>query len=109
VIQDLKDEGSSAERKLSSRIRVADFHRPIRKNCLPAVLGVMLNAITGSSSPPPGWWRCFTRGGMGRYRQIYVMGRKLPKDRTRRGWDTRWAIGGDTLGRSRVSTIGLAR
>jgi hypothetical protein len=81
VIQDLKDEGifrPAAEALFLKR--VADFRRddPVT-NCLPSGPLEMLSSMYRiiQSSPVVA---VLHEGGMGRYRQIYMDGRKLPKD-----------------------------
>jgi hypothetical protein len=81
VIQDLKDEGifrPGAEAVF--RKNVADFHRadPVT-NCLPGGPSEMLNT-TYRIIQSPTVLAVLYEGGMGRYRQIYLDGRQLPKD-----------------------------
>jgi hypothetical protein len=81
VIQDLKDEGifrPAAEALFMKR--VADFRRddPVT-NCLPAGPSEMLNAMYRIIQSPNEVALLY-EGGTGRYRQIYMDGRKLPKD-----------------------------
>jgi hypothetical protein len=81
VIQDLKDEGIfRPEAEAVFQKRVADFHRadPVT-NCLPGGPSEMFNA-TYRIIQSPTVVAVLYEGGMGRYRQIYVDGRKLPKD-----------------------------
>ena len=81
VIQDLKDEGIfRPEAEAVFQERVADFHRtdPVT-NCLPGGPSEMFNA-TYRIIQSPTVVAVLYEGGMGRYRQIYVDGRKLPKD-----------------------------
>ena len=81
VIQDLKDEGifrPSAEAVFLKR--VDDFRRddPVT-NCLPGGPSEMLNTMY-RIIPSPTVVAVLFEGGMGRYRQIYMDGRQLPKD-----------------------------
>jgi hypothetical protein len=81
VIQDLKDEGifrPAAEALFLKR--VADFRRddPVTM-CLPGGPSEMLNTMYRMIQSPA-VVAVLYEGGMGRYRQIYMDGRKLPKD-----------------------------
>ena len=81
VIQDLKDEGifrPAAEAIFMER--VADFRRddPVT-NCLPGGPSEMLNT-TYRIIQSPTVVALLYENGTGRYRQIYMDGRKLPKD-----------------------------
>jgi len=81
VIQDLKDEGIfRLEAEAVFQKRVADFHRtdPVT-NCLPGGPSEILNTMYRIIQSPT-VVAVLYEGGMGRYRQIYVDGRKLPKD-----------------------------
>jgi len=81
VIQDLKDEGIfRPEAEAVFQKRVADFHRtdPVT-NCLPGGPSEMLNAMYRIIQSPAVVGVLYETG-TGRYRQIYVDGRKLPKD-----------------------------
>ena len=81
VIQSLQDEGifrPAAEAVF--RKRVADFRRDDpATNCLPGGPSEMLNTMYRIVQSPTVVALLY-EGGMGRYRQIYVDGRKLPKD-----------------------------
>jgi hypothetical protein len=80
VIQDLKDEGIfRPEAEAVFLKRVADFRRddPVT-NCLPGGPSEMLNTIYRIIQSPT-MVALLYEGGM-RYRQIYMDGRKLPKD-----------------------------
>jgi hypothetical protein len=81
VIQDLKDEGifrPAAEAVFQKR--VADFHRtdPVT-NCLPGGPSEMLNAMYRIIQSPA-VVAVLYESGTGRSRQIYMDGRKLPRD-----------------------------
>ncbi len=81
VIQDPKDE--SVFRPPAEAVfqkHVADFHRddPVT-NCLPSGPLEMFNALYRIIQTPT-VVAVLYEGGMGRYRQIYLDGRKLPKD-----------------------------
>ena len=81
VIQDLKDEAifrPAAEATFLER--VADFRKddPVT-NCLPAGPAEMLSA-TYRIMQSPGVVALLYESGTGRYRQIYMDGRKLPED-----------------------------
>jgi len=81
VIQDLKDEGifrPAAEAVFQKR--VVDFRRddPVT-NCLPGGPSEMLNGMYRIIQSP-GMVAVLYDSGTGRYRQIYMDGRKLPKD-----------------------------
>ncbi len=81
VVQDLKDEGifrPAAEAVFLKH--VADFHRsdPVT-NCLPGGPSEMLNTMYRIIQSPT-VAAVLYEGGMGRYRQIYLDGRPLPKD-----------------------------
>jgi len=81
VIQDLKDEGifrPKAEAVFQKR--VADFHRgdPVT-NCLPSGPVEMFSSMYRIIQSPT-VVAVLHEGGMGRYRQIYMDGPKLPKD-----------------------------
>ena len=81
VIQDVKDE--SIFRPAAEAVflkNVADFHRsdPVT-NCLPGGPSEMLNGMYRIIQSPA-VVAVLYEGGMGRYRQIYTDGRKLPKD-----------------------------
>src|ERR1700730_7917719 len=81
VIQDLKDEGIF--RPVAEGVflkRVADFRRddPVT-NCLPGGPSEMLNTMYRIIQSPT-VAAVLYEGGMGRYRQIYMDGRELPKD-----------------------------
>ena len=81
VIQDPKDEGifrPAAEAVFQKH--VADFHRddPVT-NCLPSGPLEMFNTLYRIIQSPTVVAVLF-EGGMGRYRQIYMDGRKLPQD-----------------------------
>ena len=81
VIQDLKDEGifrPAAEAIFLKR--VADFRRddPVT-NCLPGGPSEMLNALYRIIQSPA-VVAVLYESGTGRYRQIYLDGRKVPKD-----------------------------
>src|SRR5712691_8606274 len=81
VIQDLKDEGifrPAAEALFMKR--VADFRRddPVT-NCLPGGPSEMLNEMYQIIQSPTVVALLY-ESGTGRYRQIYMDGRKLPKD-----------------------------
>jgi hypothetical protein len=81
VIQDLKDEGIfRPEAEALFLKRVADFRRddPVT-NCLPGGPSEMLNTMYRIIQSPT-VVAVLYEGGMGRYRQIYMDGRKLPKD-----------------------------
>ena len=81
VIQDLKDEGIfRPEAEAVFQKRVADFHRadPVT-NCLPGGPSDMLNTMYRIIQSPA-VVAVLYEGGMGRYRQIHMDGRKLPKD-----------------------------
>ena len=81
VIQDLKDEGIfRPEAEALFQKRVADFHRtePVT-NCLPGGPSEMLNTMYRIVQSPT-VVAVLYESGTGRYRQIYVDGRKLPKD-----------------------------
>ncbi|PYS39364.1 MAG: hypothetical protein DMG14_14365, partial [Acidobacteria bacterium] len=81
LIQDLKDEAifrPAAQAVLMERIQ--DFHRddPVT-NCLPTGPSEMLNAMYRIIQTPT-LVALLYESGTGRYRQIYMDGRKLPKD-----------------------------
>ena len=81
VIQDLKDEGifrPAAEAIFMKR--VVDFRRddPVT-NCLPGGPSEMLNGMYRVMQSPT-IVALLYEGGTGRYRQVYMDGRKLPKD-----------------------------
>jgi hypothetical protein len=81
VIQDLKDEGifrPAAEAIFMGRVK--DFRRddPVT-NCLPGGPSEMLNT-TYRIIQSPSIVALLYENGTGRYRQIYMDGRKLPKD-----------------------------
>jgi len=81
LIQDLKDEAifrPSAQAVLMERIK--DFHRedPVT-NCLPTGPSEILNAMYRIIQTPT-LVALLYESGTGRYRQIYMDGRKLPKD-----------------------------
>ena len=81
VIQDLKDESIfRGKAEALFRKRVADFRRedPVT-NCLPGGPSEMLNIMYRIIQSPT-VMAVLYEGGMGRYRQIYTDGRKLPKD-----------------------------
>lgn len=81
VIQDLKDEGIfRPEAEAVFLKRVADLRRddPVT-NCLPGGPSEMLNTMYRIIQSPT-VVAVLYEGGMGRYRQIYMDGRKLPKD-----------------------------
>ena len=81
VIQDLKDEGIfRPEAEAIFLKRVVDFRRedPVT-NCLPGGPSEMLNGMYRIIQSPA-VVAVLYEGGMGRYRQIYTDGRKLPKD-----------------------------
>ena len=81
VIQDLKDEGIfRPEAEAVFLKRVADFRRddPVT-NCLPGGPSEMLNT-TYRIIQSPTVVAVLYESGTGRYRQIYMDGRKLPKD-----------------------------
>src|SRR5579862_8901389 len=81
VIQDLKDESIfRPEAEAVFQKHVADFHRtdPVT-NCLPGGPSEMLNAMYRIIQSPA-VVAVLYEGCMGRYRQIYMDGRKLPKD-----------------------------
>jgi len=81
LIQDLKDESIfRPEAEALFLKRVADFRRddPVT-NCLPGGPSEMLNAMYRIIQSPT-VAAVLYEGGMGRYRQIYMDGRKLPKD-----------------------------
>jgi hypothetical protein len=81
VIQDLKDEGIfRPEAEAVFQQRVADFHRtdPVT-NCLPGGPSEMLNAMYRIIQSPA-VVAVLYESGTGRSRQIYMDGRKLPKD-----------------------------
>ncbi len=81
VIQDLKDERIfRPEAEAVFLKRVADFHRgdPVT-NCLPGGPSEMLNTMYRIIQSPT-VMAVLYEGGMGRYRQIYLDGRQLPKD-----------------------------
>ena len=81
VIQDLKDESIfRPEAEAVFRKNVADFHRddPVT-NCLPGGPSEMLSTMYRIIQSPR-VVAVLYEGGMGRYRQIYVDGRQLPKD-----------------------------
>ena len=81
VIQDLKDEGIfRPEAEAIFLKRVVDFRRedPVT-NCLPGGPSEMLNGMYRIIQSPA-VVAVLYEGGMGRYRQIYMDGRKLPKD-----------------------------
>jgi hypothetical protein len=86
VIQDLKDEAIFRRlRRLRFWNVVADFRKddPVT-NCLPAGPAEMLSA-TYRIMQSPGVVALLYESGTGRYRQIYMDGRKLRKIRTRVG------------------------
>jgi hypothetical protein len=81
LIQDLKDESifrPAAQAILAERIK--DFHRedPVT-NCLPMGPSEILNAMYRIIQTPT-IVALLYESGTGRYRQIYMDGRKLPKD-----------------------------
>ncbi len=81
LIQDLKDEAifrPAAQAVLMERIK--DFHRddPVT-NCLPTGPSEILNAMYRIIQTPT-MVALLYESGTGRYRQIYMDGRKLPKD-----------------------------
>jgi len=81
LIQDLKDEGifrPAAEARFLER--VVDFRRddPVT-HCLPGGPSEILNAMY-RIIPSPNIVALLYEGGTGRYRQIYMDGRNLPKD-----------------------------
>ncbi len=81
VIQDLKEEGIFRPQAEAVFLkRVADFRRddPVT-NCLPGGPSEMLNTMYRIIQSPAVVVVLY-EGGMGRYRQIYTDGRKLPKD-----------------------------
>jgi hypothetical protein len=81
VIQDPKDESIfRPQAEAVFQKRVADFRRddPVT-NCLPSGPSEMLNALYRIIQSPA-VVAVLYEGGMGRYRQIYLDGRKLPKD-----------------------------
>ena len=81
VIQDLKDEGIfRPEAEAVFLKRVADFRRddPVT-NCLPGGPSDMLNTMYRIIQSPT-VVAVLYENGVGRYRQIYTDGRKLPKD-----------------------------
>jgi hypothetical protein len=81
VIQDPKDEGIfRPEAETVFQKHVADLHRtdPVT-NCLPSGPSEMFNS-TYRIIQSRAVVAVLFEGGMGRYRQIYVDGRKLPKD-----------------------------
>src|SRR5579863_8504746 len=81
VIQDLKDESIfRPEAEAVFQKRVADFHRtdPVT-NCLPGGPSEMLNT-TYRIIQSPAVVAVLYESGTGRFRQIYMDGRKLPKD-----------------------------
>jgi hypothetical protein len=81
VIPDLKDEGIfRLEAEAVFQKRVADFHRtdPVT-NCLPGGPSEILNTMYRIIQSP-NIVALLYEGGTGRYRQIYMDGRKLPKD-----------------------------
>ncbi len=81
VIQDLKDEGLfRPEAEAIFLKNVANFHRddPV-SNCLPGGPSEMLNTMY-SIVQSPAVVAVLYEAGMGRYRQIHLDGRQLPKD-----------------------------
>lgn len=81
VIQDLKDESIfRPEAEALFLKRVKDFRRddPVT-GCLPGGPSEMLNSMYRIIQSPE-VMAVLYEGGMGRYRQIYTDGRKLPKD-----------------------------
>src|ERR1700746_2663699 len=81
VIQDLKDEGIFClEAEAVFQKRVGDFHRtdPVT-NCLPGGPSEMLNTMYRIIQSPA-VVAVLYESGTGRSRQIYMDGRKLPRD-----------------------------